>query len=207
MTIIFKSIFRNLSILIIILLPISTSAQDRATGGGAIEIMDFFVTERMSRGQLDGCEMTFFIAFEDYIHRQGAVSALRGSVAFYGFVHNKDKPPVILLKATAFDFDGSKLNLAPLEFAYLQSGGISYAGKEYIVGPAEDGGLLVGYDALTNVFLGTQLSEAMSITITRIGSNSDLAIPVNFLIHDVDETMKYTECSIKLLDNLSLKFQ
>ena len=169
--------------------------------------MDFFVTERMSRGQLDGCEMTYFIAFEDYIHRQGAVSALRGSVAFYGFIDNKDKPPVILLKATAFDFDGTKLNLAPLDYAYVMAAGNSYAGKEYVVGPSEDGGLLVGYDALTNVFLGTQLSEAFSINITRRGSNSDVAIPVNFLIHDTDETMKYTECSLKLLDRLMQKFQ
>ena len=200
-------IFKNLLLLCLLLNPISTIAQERATGGGSVEIMDFFVTERMSRGQLDGCEMTYFIAFEDYIHRQGAVSALRGSVAFYGFIENKDKPPVILLKATAFDFDGTKLNLAPLDYAYVMAAGNSYAGKEYVVGPSDDGGLLVGYDALTNVFLGTQLSEAFSINITRRGSKSDVAIPVNFLIHDVDETMKYTECSLKLLDRLMQKFQ
>ena len=202
-----KNILNGFILSCLLLNPISASAQQRATGGGSIEIMDFFVTERMSRGQLDGCEMTYFIAFEDYIHRQGAVSALRGSVAFYGFIDNKDKPPVILLKATAFDFDGTKLNLAPLDYAYVMAAGNSYAGKEYVVGPAEDGGLLVGYDALTNVFLGTQLSEAFSINITRRGSKSDVAIPVNFLIHDVDETMKYTECSLKLLDRLMQKFQ
>ena len=202
-----KNILNGFILSCLLLNPISASAQQRATGGGSIEIMDFFVTERMSRGQLDGCEMTYFIAFEDYIHRQGAVSALRGSVAFYGFIDNKDKPPVILLKATAFDFDGTKLNLAPLDYAYVMAAGNSYAGKEYVVGPSEDGGLLVGYDALTNVFLGTQLSEAFSINITRRGSNSDVAIPVNFLIHDTDETMKYTECSLKLLDRLMQKFQ
>ena len=39
--------------------------------------------------------------------------------------------------------------------------------EEFVVGPAEDGGLLVGYEALKNMYLGVQVSEQMSINFTR----------------------------------------
>ena len=49
-------------------------------------------------------------------------------------------------------------------------------GKEFVVGPAEDGGLLVGYEALKNMYLGVQVSEQMSINFTRKLGRSDISV-------------------------------
>ena len=86
----------------------------------------------------------------DSIYRNGAITFLRGSMNFAVFADAPNKPPGILLKVTAFDLDNDKHNLAPLDYAYLSSQGISYAGKESGVFEAEDGGLVVGYDAMSN---------------------------------------------------------
>ena len=53
-------------------------AQDTATGGGEVVLMELTLTERMSRGKLDSCELTYYLAYEDYIYRNGGITILRG---------------------------------------------------------------------------------------------------------------------------------
>ena len=70
-----------------------SAAQDRATGGGEVLLLDVVVTERMSLGQLDSCEITYLLAYEDYIYRNGLITFLRGSIAFAAFVSSPDAAP------------------------------------------------------------------------------------------------------------------
>jgi hypothetical protein len=163
------------------------------------------VTERMSLGQLDSCEITYLLAYEDYIYRNGLITFLRGSIAFAAFVSSPDAAPAIVFKVTAFDLEGEQHVLAPLKYAYLNSGGVSYAGKEWGVEAAEDGGILVGYDALDNILLNPV--EPISLNLTREGGNSDVSIPVDFGMYDPSITQNYGECMLQLIDVLTEKLQ
>lgn len=189
------------------LLTFSTTAtaQDKATGGGSVLILDLFSTERMSLGQLDSCELTYLLAFEDFIYRNGAVTILRGTLSFSGFVDEADKTPAVILKVTAFDVVDEIPKLAPLKFAYLSSNGVSYAGKEFWVGAADDGGVLVGYsffDTLDLSFLGP-----ISLNITRSSGRSDVSIPVSFGEYSRDVSIQHTSCMSKLLDAITKKYE
>lgn len=180
-------------------------AQEKATGGGEVVLLELLATERMYLGKLDSCELTYYLAYEDYIYRNGAITVLRGSMMFAGFVNATDKGPAYIFKVTAFDLTDEALDLVPLKYAYLSSGGVSYAGKEFVVGAAEDGGLLVGYDALANFTLS--FMGPISLNITKVGGSSDVAVPVDFMMHNSDISNQYLECSLKLLDILSEKFK
>lgn len=130
---------------------------------------------------------------------------MRGSVNFTGFISDPDSSPAFLFKATAFDFDDETMKLSPLEYIYLTSEGVSYAGKEFAIEEAEDGGMLVGYQALDNLSLN--FLSPMTFNILRQGGGSDVSIPVNFLVQKPDVSMQYFDCSIKLLDAISKKFK
>ena len=182
-------------------------AQERATGGGNIEVIEALVSERMSRGKLDFCEITYLIGYEDYVYNQGAVTALRGSLSFAGFIEEKDKSPIVMFKVTAFNFDGKNFILAPLDYAYLSTTSDNYASQEFVMGAAEDGGLLVGYDAMSNMALPSQLSEKIYINIVKNGGRSDVSVPFSLLAIDAEKSLKYSDCSMRLLDGIIAKFQ
>lgn len=181
------------------------AAQDRATGGGEVLLLDVVATERMSLGKLDSCEITYLLAYEDYIYRNGLITLLRGSIAFAAFVSSPDAAPAIVFKVTAFDLEGEQHVLAPLKYAYLNSGGVSYAGKELGVEAAEDGGILIGYDAFANISLNPV--EPISLNITREGGNSDVSIPVDFGMYDPSIIQNYGECMLQLIDVITEKLQ
>lgn len=179
-------------------------AQDRATGGGEVVVMELVATERMSLGRLDSCELTYLLAYEDYIYRNGAITFLRGSMNFAGFINDLDKNPTYLFKVTAFDFDGQSYDLSPLKYAYLSTQDISYAGKEFVIGAAEDGGLVVGYDAFSNIAMS--FTDPISLNITREEGSSDVMVPVYFMMHDANVSLQYTECMLQLLSALGDQF-
>lgn len=179
-------------------------AQDTATGGGVVILGELTATERMSRGKLDACELTYFLAYEDYIYRSGAVTLLRGSMSFLGFISSPDSSPAFSVKVTAFDVDGETTRLFPLEYVYLTSQGVSYAGKEFAISEADDGGIFVGYEALT--YSSLNFLNPVTLNILRKGGTSDISIPINFMIQKPDISMQYAACVIKLLDAISEKF-
>jgi len=182
---------------------VQDSNQKRVTGGGEVRVMEVVVTERKSRGKLDACELTYILAFEDYIYRDGAMTFLRGSMNFSGFINDADKQPAFLFKVTAFDLLAEGQKLAPLEYAYLSTNNISYAGKEFTIINASDGGLVVGYD-LANATLS--FIDPIFLNITRKGGQSDVAVPVDFMKYDPSAGMQHAACVLKLLDVLSDKF-
>ena len=201
-------VFMKILFFVIILsLGISTSASAnmKATGGGEVLILDLTVSERMSRGKLDSCEYTYLLAYADYIYRNGAITFLRGSMNFAVFADAPNKPPGILLKVTAFDLDNDKHNLAPLDYAYLSSQGISYAGKESGVFEAEDGGLVVGYDAMSNPSL--DLMNPLDINILRKNGRSDVSVPVNFMAYNPSTVNQFANCVMKALNALGEKLK
>lgn len=196
--------FRAITLAFVMTLSSPVASQDRATGGGTVLLLDLTASERKSRGQLDACELTYLLAYEDYIYRNGAVTFLRGSMSFIGFANEPEKGPAFLFKVTAFDLVGETHKLAPLEYAYLSSQGVSYAGKEFVIGAAEDGGLLVGYEALSNFSLS--FLDPVALNIMRKDGASDVAIPVDFMMHDPSVGGQYATCAGKLLDVLKEKF-
>lgn len=176
--------------------------QDRATGGGNVVLLDLTSTERRSRGNLVACELTYLLAFEDYIYRNGAVTLLRGSLTFGA---EPEIEPFYLLKFTAFDLVDETHKLAPLEYVYLSDPNVSYSGKENWMGAAEDGGILVGYLALANPsidFIGP-----ISLNILRKGGRSDIAIPIVIAMHDQSVALNYNDCEIKLINSYLQKVQ
>lgn len=184
----------------------ATAAEDRATGGGSVAIIEVVVDERKSKGQLDACELTYTVAFEDNIYRKGEVTALRGSVSIAGFIEAKDKPPAIIFKVTAFDMVNNKPQFAPLDYAYISAAGHSTAGKEYVKFTCEDGGICLGVDMLQNPELGMAIGQDFQIGITRANGRSDVVILIAFMREHAKQALAFSECTLKLLDAIQKKF-
>ena len=192
---------------ILIALTVDVRSQDTATGGGRVTLVDAQSTERTVKGQLDSCEMTYTVAFEDHIYRRGALSFLRGNVSFMGFMNAKDKPPAVMLKVTGFDVVNQNTNFAPLGYAYLSAKGQSFAKKEFVNFQCEDGGLCIGYEMLKYPDLGFAISDDFEINFSRANGSSDVKVPISFLRDRPAESLNFSQCMIKLLDALRSKFQ
>jgi hypothetical protein len=193
--------------LVFFALSFYASAQDIATGGGSVLLVEAQATDRTVGGQLDSCEMTYMVAFEDHIYRRGAVSFLRGAVSFMGFTKAKDKPPAIILKVTAFDLENQNPKFAPLNYAFLTVAGQSYAKKEFVNFKCEDGGLCIGYEMLKFPELGDLFSDDFEINFNRAGGGSDVKVPISFVRDKPAEALKFSSCMVKLLDVVRQKFQ
>ncbi|MDC1521099.1 hypothetical protein N8446_02155 [Planktomarina temperata] len=180
-----------------------TSNQKRATGGGEVRVMEVVATNRKSRGKLDACEISYILAFEDYIYLDGGITFLRGSLSLAGFTNDADREPAFLFKVTAFDLLAEGHKLAPLEYAYLSTDNISYAGKESTIIDASDGGLVVAYDVSNS---SLNFIEPLTLNIMRKDGRSDVAVPVNFMEADLNAGVSYAACMLNLLEVLTNKF-
>lgn len=181
-------------------------AGDSATGGGQVRVMELENTNRMSKGQLDACELRYIVAFEDNIYRQGGITFLRGAVSLMGLIQQADKPPGILLKVTAFDLVGDKPNFAPLSLAYLTANGKSYAGKQSGTFTCDDGGQCVAYSFFDDPDLAIALSQSFEINITRANGNSDVSVPIRVARDFPKVSVGYSQCTVQLADLLMKKF-
>ena len=161
-------------------------------GGGAVSIMEIDTSERRTRGKLNGCELTYTLAFEDNIYRKGAITFLRGALNFSSF----DMYPAFLFKVTAFDLQGNSAIEAPLSYAYLSSKTKSYAGIESTIVPSDDGGLLVMYPITSASSLS--FLEPLTINISRKDGKTDLGIPMDVTSHDAETALKFANCAINL---------
>lgn len=161
-------------------------------GGGSVSLMEVYASERKTRGKLNGCELTYFLAFEDYVYRKGAITFLRGALNFSSF----NKNPALLLKVTAFDLQGSDTIDAPLSYAYLSNQTKSYAGMESSLFPSEDGGLLVMYPITSASSLS--FLEPLTINISRKAGKTDLGIPIDVTSHDSEAALRFANCAINL---------
>ena len=128
--------------------PAKVWGSDTATGGGSVELVDAKLTERTIKGELDACELTYTVAFEDHIYRRGEISFLRGAISLLGFINVKDKGPAISFKITGFDLINGKPTFAPLGYAYLSAGSRSFAKQEYGSFQMRRRGMCLGYDML-----------------------------------------------------------
>ena len=180
-----------------------TPSQKRATGGGEVRVMEVVATNRKSRGKLDACEISYILAFEDYIYLDGGITFLRGSLSLAGFTNDADREPAFLFKITAFDLLAEGHKLAPLEYAYLSTDNISYAGKESTIIDASDGGLVVAYDVSNS---SLNFTEPLTLNIMRKDGRSDVAVPVNFMEADLNAGVSYAACMLSLLEVLTNKF-
>ena len=180
-----------------------TSTQKRATGGGEVRVMEVVATNRKSRGKLDACEISYILAFEDYIYLDGGITFLRGALSLAGFTNDADREPAFLFKITAFDLLAEGHKLAPLEYAYLSTDNISYAGKESTIIDASDGGLVVAYDVSNS---SLNFIEPLTLNIMRKDGRSDVAVPVNFMEADLNAGVSYAACMLSLLEVLTNKF-
>lgn len=180
-------------------LPIQSSNNDitqdpsKVTpGGGSVSLMELDTSERRTRGKLNGCELTYILAFEDYIYRRGAITFLRGSLNLSSF----DKNPAFILKVTAFDLQGNDAIDVPLSYAYLSNQTKSYAGMESSIFPSEDGGLMVMYPITSASSLS--FLEPLTINISRKDGKTDLGIPIDVTSHDAEAALKFANCAINL---------
>ena len=174
------------------------AAQDAATGGGGVRLLDVKSWERTAGGKLDACEITFGVGFEDFIYRNGALVVLKGAVSF--MANPGDKIPAIVLKVSAFDYENDKLRSTPISYAYLSVAGNSYAGKEVTKFTCEDGGLCLGYDAMKYLELGQAIGNEFEINFNRRPGGSDVRVPLSILRERPKESMAYSQCVLKLLD-------
>jgi hypothetical protein len=55
-----------------------------ATGGGKVRVLRQDMQKRTSGGVIDGCEITFTVAFEDFIYKKGGISFAQGGIALWG---------------------------------------------------------------------------------------------------------------------------
>lgn len=188
------------------LLPSHLMAQETATAGGAVSIIEAEVTERNIEGELDACEFRYKLGFQDNIYKNGAMVALRGSVSFKANSKSK-KRPIMILKVTGFDINGSKSELFNINYAYLSSQGTSFAKKEYTKFTCDDGGLCVGYDFISNPALIPMLPEKIEINFNRSSGSSDISVPINLNLNSPQEAKKMLVCKAKLFDIIGKNIQ
>ena len=174
----------------------NTSLLKVTPGGGSVSIMEIDTSERKTRGKLNGCELTYILAFEDNIYRKGAITFLRGALNFSRF----DMNPAFLVKVTAFDLQGNRAIEAPLSYAYLSSQTKSYAGMESTIVPSDDGGLLVMYPITSASSLS--FLEPLTINISRKDGKTDLGIPMDVTSHDAESALKFANCAMDLTTNM-----
>ena len=191
---------------ILVLHSTIAQSQDIATGGGNVVLYEAQTHERTVSGQLDACEMTYLIAFEDHIYRRGDIVFLRGAFSLNGVINRTDKAPFITFKVTAFDVVNDKPVRAPIYYAYIVSNGISYANKEFTKFACEDGGYCTGYELMANPELAVVGQSGLSINFNRHNGGSDVQVPVNFMRDKPQETANFAECSSKLINAIIKKF-
>jgi hypothetical protein len=110
-----------------------------------VMLTDATPTERTVEGHLDACELTYLLAFQDNIYRNGGTVFLRGSFMVSAITADKDKAPGIVFKITAFDLVGEQTQLAPVNYAFVTANNQSFAGTESGKFKCEDGGLCLAY--------------------------------------------------------------
>jgi len=55
--------------------------------------------------------------------------------------------------------------------------------------------------------LPSQLSEKIYINIVKNGGRSDVSVPFSLVAIDAEKSLKYSTCSMRLLDAIIAKFQ
>ena len=147
---------------------------DIATGGGQAALAEATFAARTVQGQLDACEVTYLLALEDFIYKQGQAVFLRGALSLNGATNDKSKPPYFIFKITAFDIVNNRPQFSPLFYAYLSKKRQSYAGKEFVKFQCDDGGLCIGYEILKNADLTAILNDPFEINFNRTNGGSIL---------------------------------
>jgi hypothetical protein len=186
--------------------PSQLMAQETATGGGAVSIIEVEVTERNIEGELNACEFRYLLGYQDNIYSHGAMVALRGSISFNANSKSK-RLPFVILKVTGFDINGSKPGLFHINYAYLSSQGTSFTKKEYTKFTCDDGGLCVGYDFISNPALVPVLPEKIEINFNRSAGGSDVSVPINLNVNNPQEARKMLNCKAKLFDLIRKNIQ
>jgi hypothetical protein len=181
-------------------------AQEAATGGGTVELIDTKISERTVEGELDSCEYTYLLGYKDFIYRNGGVVVLRGSVAVQGFT-KKAKQPTVILKVTGFDTDTPTPTVFHINYAYLSGEGISYARREYVKFACEDGGYCSGYTLFDKPEIGMMLSSGFEINYNRRADSSDVTVPIRLLRDKPADSKKFDECVLKGMDILLKRTQ
>jgi hypothetical protein len=181
-------------------------ANDIATGGGEVVLGEAIAHERAIEGHLNACELTYLVGFADHIYRKGDIVILRGAVSMSAAVTAPDKPPFITFKVTAFDVVGGTPQFTPLHYGYLSANGQSYAGKEYVKFPCDDGGLCMGYSLIENVDLAMAISDGFEINVNRSKGGSDVRVPVHILRDRPQTSRAFNQCTLKLMDVVQKKF-
>lgn len=184
------------------------AAQDAATGGGAVTLVDLRIDERTRSGKLDACELVYLIGFEDHIYRRGEVTALRGSLQLSALIEAPNKPPIVAFKVTAFDIIGAKTHqFAPLHYAFITAKGTSFAGKESGKFTCEDGGVCMAFSVFENErLLEALIDGAFEINVTRQPGGSDVRVPVNFARDKPEVAARFANCTLKLIEVMQEKF-
>ena len=77
--------------------------------------------------------------------------------------------------------------------------------EEFDVFEAEDGGLVVGYDAMSNPSL--DLMNPLDINILRKNGRSDVSVPVNFMAYNPSTVNQFANCVMKALNALGEKLK
>jgi len=185
------------------------AAEDTATGGGTVALVDLRFDERTRQGRLDACELVYLLGFEDHIYRQGGMTALRGSLSLSALIEAPNKPPVITLKVTAFDMVGAQPSpqFAPLHYAFLSAKGTSFAGKEAGKFTCDDGGVCMAFSIFDNpTLLEALLDGAFEINVSRTPNGSDVRVPVNFARDKPETAREFAGCTLKLIEVMKKKF-
>jgi hypothetical protein len=181
-------------------------AQEAATGGGTVELIDTKISERTVEGELESCEYTYLLGYQDFIYRNGGVVVLRGSVAVKGFTKIA-KQPTVILKVTGFDTDTPTPKLFHINYAYLSGAGNTYSNREYVKFACEDGGYCSGYTLFDKPEIGMMLSSSFEINYNRTAGSSDVTVPIRFRRDKPADSKKFDECVLKGMDILLKRIQ
>lgn len=183
-------------------------AQDRATGGGQVLTVDLTFEERTIEGRLEGCELTYLLAFEDHIYRKGAPAAMRGSLLLMALRQHPDKEPGITFKAKTFDLVGSQPEFAPINYAFVSTPTKSFARHEFGHFTCEDGGFCAVYGLFKSPGLVEALiSGSVTINFNRRKGASDVSVPVNFARDKPAVHREFVACVMKLLPVIQEKIE
>jgi hypothetical protein len=184
----------------------STSESDHATGGGSVALLEVNATERKFRRKLHACELSYRVAFEDSIHRYGAITLLRGSISFSGFADTAETRPEVAIRVEVFDITEGEPRHSPLDYAFITMQDYSTLGRERSIDLCDSKGICLSFSAMDNIELGIHAGQDFGVGIKRSGASTNIIVPIALSRSDPRVREKFATSAQTLMKSLHKGF-
>ncbi len=174
-----------------------------ATGGGKVRVLRQDMQKRTSGGVIDGCEITFTVAFEDFIYKKGGISFAQGGIALWGASKGQ---PLISLKVTTLDLIGNQTELTPLPYASVIVGSALIKPVPQGIFACDDGGFCSANEFYSNAvsLLGIVSEPRLELSLQRREGGADVKVPFEI---KADVASSFGACADEFIVSVETKLK